>query len=221
MKNIALKKEERKNFILRYKVEGDKIYVYRPAGVDPEPLEYSTSNINYLNETMRTQIFNLENKKEHKEKSDWDPSLGNAFIFAVMGFGLMDLLCLGFSQIVINLILLAEAIILGGAVLGLAIYHKKHKAMVKDIEKHEEFLPVASEINEAVKTNSVVLSGINKFTAAAFIAAVKEYSGININTIDKCSVEDLRKIQKNIEIYMQANLTQSEEQASKNPIRVL
>ena len=51
MKNNALTKAEKEDFILRYEIDREgKIWVWHPSGKDKNPIENTPENINYLNQ---------------------------------------------------------------------------------------------------------------------------------------------------------------------------
>jgi len=191
MYNYAYGKEAKNLFIKSYKIQDDSILVFYSNG-KTDKIPYNQGNIAILQERMKKQV------------TDFKPGLSRLVLLgSVLG-------TLIFSTLSYNLYvdaavisdMIATGITTAGA-LGCLITTAHKTKVLSDHNKHKFFLANEEKLNEGISENNTVMKfenntvGISKKGQKQVLKAKVE-TGLDINSIDKMSLKDLKELKENL-----------------------
>ena len=196
MMDYSNNEKEKNTFIKGYKIKKNKIIV-KLAGRRKNIIQNTNKNIEKLNQKMELQVKNAKMKKYNifdkialKVNSSFLACVCSLIIFYII-------------TILVRMIFpvfLTGSIILGFTFLGEYFVSKSFIKIKKneDLEKHKIFIENKDIINETVQKDETLFWRINKSDSKKIEKMKNSSQTLDINSIDKLSLETLKTIRENI-----------------------
>lgn len=218
MKDYTLDLEQKKKFILNYKIVGNEIIVKLASGEDYF-IPYNEENETKIIDKMKTQIEEAYgvNSPLREKKKQYHKIIKVFGIFLIAPLsGLVFFLLIGGVTIPVILFLVPAFIIVGGFIRSITEF-KKLKKKIIDAEKQKFFLANEQTLNENIRKNKNMLLGVSKQAQMKIENSnhykvhttngteYKPFLGISkrpvfrINNIDDYSYADLKILRDNFE----------------------
>lgn len=200
MKDHSLNSEERKTFILSYKIEDDKIIV-KLANKENYIVPYTVENERSILEKMRTQICESV------------PYADRAFPMLRQAFGYISGVLLPVAIFKVFAEPGLVSILLTG---GLALLTADAVSVTKkelELKKLKYFLESESKLNYYFRRSENVFLGLEEQKAKQLKADIKvaeshEQNRFNFGNVDNYSLSDLKKIKDNLMRIRDFDLTE-------------
>ncbi len=196
MKDYTIDKLEKEKFIKNYKIKGDKIII-NLASKEKYVIPYTKENEEKILAKMEEQVNNAKIKPLGLVSK---VSAILAYIALFLGISL-SIISGGMIYTILTLIL--------------AIYFSSqlyfHQAKLKDLEKQKFFLDNQKMFNDNIQKSSNMTLGLARKTVNK-IAQVADKDVFDINVIDSYSLEELKKIRRNILRFQEFNFDEGIEQ---------
>ena len=201
MMDYSNNEKEKNTFIKGYKIKKNKIIV-KLAGRRKNIIQNTNKNIEKLNQKMELQVKNAKMKKYNifDKIAFKNLDISNMFVsFIVSGVGAIGFIfLLGHPYIIYK-------IVLGVVPLALSsiIYVSYIRTLLKsnrnyDLEKNKYFVENKNIINENIQKDETLVLGIDKNDSKRISKIMNNKQALDINSIDKLSLETLKTIRENI-----------------------
>lgn len=198
MKDYTINKEDKKMFILSYKIK-DKNIIAKLATGEKYIIPYTKENEEKILERMIEQITKYPSF-EKKAAIDYCITTILAFIIGVATIliGRNDLPQL-FANPTIKTIIASIPTFVAGTITTIAVgLSVTAKNILKDFRKNKLYLDNEEDLNNKVKESQNILSNVTNKTKRMVNTTPENKPVFNINKIDKVSLEDLKQILENI-----------------------
>lgn len=198
MKDYTINNEDKKMFILSYKVKKDNIIV-KLASNEKYIIPYTEENEGKILDRMREQIT---------ENVDFERRSIKEYILL-----LLLTIALGVGTLIIsakflpNLIthpsiktILANIPTFGAAAITAisGIFTISTAEILKDFRKNKLYLEKEEELNDKVKENQNILSNVSNKTRKMVESTPEDKEVFDINKMNKVSLQDLKQLLENI-----------------------
>ena len=205
----VIRKEDKNSdiYILKFKVQGNNILVHKANGSIDRKINTKKEKIELLRKMSIQQKINTAHERLLKRKyNDEHTKTSKGVILSVISllFGAFILTNPNYTSInIVGFISLMSIPFI--VTVGHAIITKKTLSKLEEIEKNNYLLENEEVLNEADLENENILENV-KDKDKAVIAEIKEEKDkdkdkhyFDINSIDKLSLDALKKIKANIE----------------------
>lgn len=197
MNVYTLNIEDRKKFILNYKIKNGNIII-RLASKEKYVIPYTEENEQKILERMKKQIT---------ENIDFERKAIKEYVILtvltyLLGFGTF-LIATRFIPGLISYPSLKTVFaniptfVASGFTLISAILTMSTKEVLEDFRKNKLYLDKEEEINGKIKSNQNMLSNVSNKTKKIVEKATEDRPVLDINKMDKVSLQDLKQILEN------------------------
>lgn len=197
MKDYTFNNEDKKMFILSYKIKKDNIII-KLASKEKYIIPYSIENEQKILERMKEQIT---------ENVDFERKSIKEYIVLVLitiALGLGTMLIAGkllpglianpsIKTLLSNMPTFVVALI----TLTSLVFTESTKSILKDFRKNKLYLEKEEELNNKVKDNQNILSNVSNKTKKMVESTPEDKEVFDINKIDKISLKDLKQLLEN------------------------
>ena len=205
MKDYSKNLEEKKNFVLNYKIiedtideVKDTIIVVKFATGEEWRIPYTEENEKKVLDKMKKQVDESRELIEKKRTSLIAYKITSIVMAIVAGGTLMYAYFSNYSTIINVLFSILDLTFVGISAVTL-INYLKDKKLIKDYEKNAYFVKIEEELNNKIKSNENVLSKTSSRTRNMVENVLDNSEPVfNINSFNRVPYSDIKQIMCNI-----------------------